>query len=152
MHRRERQAGETDSRPDTRAHMSDLAFMDPPHQVRVRYCDTDRMGVAHHGSYVAWFEEARTEWMRRRGRSYRQMEDDGLLLQIVDLSVRYLRPIDYDDVVLIGVAVSGRSKAAITLEYQVTRADTGELTTTGMTRLACVSREGRPRRLPPDLS
>lgn len=132
--------------------MSDLAFEDPPHQVRVRYCETDRMGVAHHGSYVAWFEEARTEWLRGRGRSYRQIEDEGLLLQIVDLSVRYLRPIDYDDEILIRVAVRERSKAAVTLEYQVTRAGTGELTTTGTTRLACVSRAGRPCRLPPELS
>ena len=48
-------------------------FMDPPHRVRVRYCETDRMAVAHHGSYVAWFEEARTEWMRRLGKSYREI-------------------------------------------------------------------------------
>ena len=132
--------------------MSERFLEDPPHRVRVRYCETDRMSVAHHGSYVAWFEEARTEWMRRRGKSYREMEDEGSLLQVVEFSVRYLQPVDYDDEILIGVVVSQRTKAAITLEYRVTHADTGELTTTASTRLACVSKDGRPRRLPAELA
>jgi acyl-CoA thioester hydrolase len=123
----------------------------PPHRVRVRYCETDRMGIAHHGSYVAWFEEARTAWLRARGLSYRQLEDAGSLLQIVSMAVEYLRPVDYEDEVRIQVRVKDRGKAAITLGYEVTRADTGELTTRAETRLACVDRSGRLRRLPPGL-
>lgn len=122
-------------------------FEDPPHRLRVRYCETDRMGVAHHGSYVAWFEEARTEWLRRRGRTYRQMEDAGELLQVIAMTVDYRRPVGYDDELLVRVAVVERSKAAVTLAYEVARAD-GEVTTTGSTRLACVGRDGRLRRLP----
>ena len=86
-------------------------FLDPPHRVRVRYCETDRMAIAHHGSYVAWFEEARTEWMRQRGRSYRQLEDDGNLLQVVDLQCRYHKPVDYDEVVAICVRVAEARRA-----------------------------------------
>ena len=62
------------------------------HRIRVRYCETDRMGLAHHGSYVAWLEEARTEWMRVCGRTYRQMEDDGELLVVVDMQQFFLDP------------------------------------------------------------
>jgi acyl-CoA thioester hydrolase len=120
-------------------------FVDPPHRLRVRYCETDRMGVAHHGSYVAWFEEARTEWLRRRGKTYRQMEDEGALLQVVEFAASYKRPIDYDDEILIFTRVQERTKVAVTLEYRVERADTRELAATGSTRLACVSRDGRLR-------
>jgi len=126
-------------------------FVDPPHRLRVRYCETDRMGVAHHGSYVAWFEEARTEWLRRRGKTYRQMEDEGALLQVVDFAASYKRPIDYDDEILIFTRVQERTKVAVTLEYRVERADTRELAATGSTRLACVSRDGRLQRLPPEI-
>jgi acyl-CoA thioester hydrolase len=123
----------------------------PPHRVRVRYCETDRMGLAHHGSYVAWFEEARTEWLRRRGKTYRQMEDAGDLLQVVEFRASYLRPITYDDVVEIAVRLAERGKVTVTLEYDVTRADDGSPVATGTTRLACVGRDGRPRRLPPEI-
>jgi hypothetical protein len=74
-------------------------FPPPVHRVRVRYCETDRMAIAHHGSYVAWFEEARTEWLRQRGKTYRQMEDEGNLLQVVEFVCRYHKPVDYDEVV-----------------------------------------------------
>ena len=130
------------------AAMSDAAFDDPPHRLRVRYCETDRMGVAHHGSYVAWFEEARTEWMRARGKTYRQMEDEGNLLQVVAFTANYLRPVDYDDELLVRVRIVECGKAAVTLGYRVERATTGELCATGETRLACVSRDGRVQRLP----
>jgi len=109
------------------------------------------MGVAHHGSYVAWFEEARTEWLRRRGKTYRQMEDEGNLLQVVDFAAQYLRPIDFDDEILIWLRVRDRSKVAVTMEYKVTRTDGDEVTATGSTRLACVGRDGKLRRLPKEI-
>ena len=127
-------------------------FSDPPHRVRVRYCETDRMAVAHHGSYVAWFEEARTEWMRRRGRTYREIEDGGDLLQVVDLQCRYRRPVDYDEVVAVRVRVAAAGRAAVTLEYEARRESDGEVCATGSTKLACVGRDGRLRRLPPELT
>ncbi|MGC6486041.1 MAG: acyl-CoA thioesterase [Planctomycetota bacterium] len=127
-------------------------FSDPPHRVRVRYCETDRMAVAHHGSYVAWFEEARTEWMRRRGRTYREIEDAGDLLQVVDLRCRYHRPVDYDEVVAIRVRIAEAGRAAVTLDYEARRESDGEVCATGSTKLACVGRDGRLRRLPKELT
>ena len=126
-------------------------FPDPPHHVRVRYCETDRMSVAHHGSYVAWFEEARTEWMRLRGRSYRQIEDGGDLLQVVDFQCRYHRPVDYDEVVAIRVRVQEAGRAAVTLAYEARRESDGAVCATGSTKLACVGRDGKLRRLPAEL-
>ena len=118
------------------------------HRVRVRYCETDRMGVAHHGSYVNWFEEARTEWMRACGASYRAMEDGGELLQVVHVELRYLSPVTYDDVIVIRVGVLERRRASITIGYVVRRDDDGRPVATGRTSLACVGRDGRVRRLP----
>ncbi len=117
------------------------------HRLRVRYCETDQMGVAHHGSHVAWFEEARTEWLRARGRTYREMEDAGELLQVVDLVIRYAGTVRYDDVVVIAVWAAERSKVAVRVAYRATRED-GALVAEGMTRLACVGRDGKVRRLP----
>ena len=125
-------------------------FDEPPHRVRVRYAETDRMGVAHHSSYVAWFEEGRTEWLRRRGKTYRQMEDEGNLLSVVELQARYVRSVTYDDVVLVHTRIREKSSASVTLEYEV-RDEDGGLVATGMTKLACVGRDGRIRRLPPEI-
>jgi acyl-CoA thioester hydrolase len=121
------------------------------HRIRVRYCETDRMGIAHHGSYVDWFEEARTEWMRARGHSYREMEDRGYLLQIVDLRVQYKSPLDYDDEIWIETKAGVRRRATIEIVYEARRADDDRLVATGSTTLACVDRSGRLRRLPDDL-
>lgn len=124
------------------------AFPPPVHRVRVRYCETDRMAVAHHGSYVAWFEEARTEWMRSRGVSYRVMEDEGHLLQIVEFVCRYHKPVDFDDVVAISIVIAEAGHVAMTLDYRCVRERDGAVCATGSTRLACVGRDGKLRRLP----
>lgn len=109
------------------------------------------MGVAHHMNHVAWFEEARTEWLRAQGRSYRDLEDDGYLLQIVELQCRYHAPLDYDDVVVIETSLIRRRRVGITLGYRLTRETDGVLAATGETSLACVSPEGKLRALPEDL-
>lgn len=119
------------------------------HRLRVRYGETDQMGVAHHGSYVAWFEEARTEWLRARGKSYRDWERDGVLLQVVELTVRYLAPARYDDLLAITTFVAERRPASITLRYTVRRVEDDTLLAEGSTRLVSVGKhDGRVRRLP----
>ena len=127
-------------------------FDGPAHRVRVRYCETDRMAVAHHGSYVAWFEEARTEWMRARGKSYRQIEDEGNLLQVVEMVCRYHKPVDYDEVVAIRVRVAAAGKAAVVLDYEARREGDDAVCATGSTKLACVGRDGKLRRLSAELA
>lgn len=119
------------------------------HRLRVRYAETDRMGVAHHGSYAAWLEEARTEWMRALGKTYRQMEDEGFLLQVVALEVQYLASVTYDDLVEITVHEAERGPASITLRYELRRPDAARPFARALTKLACVDRDGKVRRLPP---
>lgn len=121
------------------------------HRLRVRYCETDRMGVAHHGSYVLWFEEARTEWLRAHGASYRELEDAGTLMLVVAVEVRYLKSVTYDDEIVIRTEVGELRRASLRFDYEV-RDHRGDLVATGSTTLACVGRDGRPRRLPAQLT
>lgn len=118
------------------------------HRLRVRYCETDQMGVSHHGSYIDWFEEARTEWLRARGRTYRSMEESGVFLQVVEVHVSYLASSTYDDELVVTTRVLERRPASITLGYEIDRVADGKRIATGSTRLACVGEDGRVRRLP----
>ena len=126
--------------------MSDVApFV---HTVRVRYAETDAGGVAHHSSYVPWLEEARTEWMRSRGRSYRELEDGGQFLMVTALQLKYLSPARYDDVLEVSVQEESRRRASVDLIYEVVHAESRERIATAMTRLACTDKDGSVRRLP----
>lgn len=124
--------------------------------IRVRYVECDPMGVAHHASYLPWFEEARTEMLRSEGgHSYRQMEQAGAFLVVTDLRVRYRRPIRYDDVLEISTTLSGSTAIRLMHDYQIRvleRASapvtTGEVVTTARTTLVCVDAQGKPRPLP----
>lgn len=118
------------------------------HRLRVRYCETDQMGVSHHGSYIDWFEEARTEWMRARGRTYRSLEEEGIFLQVVEVHVEYHAPSTYDDELEITTRVLERRNASITLGYEIVRPAGGLRIVSGSTRLACVDGAGRLMRLP----
>lgn len=115
-------------------------------QVRVRYAETDRMGLLHHANYIIYFEMARTELLRRRGVSYREIEDSGHLLVIVEVGCKFKRPAYYDDLLTIRTTVSRVTHVKIVHHYQVER--DGLLLAEGHSTLACVDREGRPQGLP----
>ncbi|MCA8970293.1 MAG: acyl-CoA thioesterase [Planctomycetes bacterium] len=128
------------------------------HELRVRFCETDQMGVAHHGSYVPWIEEARTEWMRAKGRTYRSMEESGLSLAVTRLGVRYLVSARYDDLIRIETRLVSIRMASLDFEYELHRvedesggSDRCVLVAQANTRLALIGQDGRPRRLPEDL-
>ncbi|MGG1877202.1 thioesterase family protein [Paenibacillus cisolokensis] len=94
---------------------------------RVRYQETDQMGVVYHANYLNWFEIGRTEMIRELGYSYRNMEDEGLLLPVVDLDVRYRKPAKYDDVVTVFTRMSSFSPLRINYEYEVRKLNEAEL-------------------------
>ena len=121
------------------------------HRVRVRYCETDQMGVAHHGGHIDWIEEARTEWMRECGTTYRDLEASGSLLQVVDVQVSYRASVTYDDVVRIECWLAERKRVSLTIGYRLTREADGVLVADASTTLACVDRSGKLRRLPEDV-
>ncbi len=117
--------------------------------VRVRYAETDRMGLLHHANYFVYFEMGRTELLRKRGMTYRDMEDAGHLLVIVDLGCKYKRPAYYDDVLTLRTTVERVTHVKIVHKYEVLR--DGKLLAEGHSTLACVDREGRPQALPESL-
>jgi acyl-CoA thioester hydrolase len=115
---------------------------------RVRYAETDQMGVVYYANYFVWFEVARAELLRTSGWSYREMEASGVLLPVVEAECSYRRPARYDDV--IQVATRGRLESAIRMEFQYdVRVDGHDQPiATGRTRHAAVGTDGRPCRLP----
>ena len=115
-------------------------------QVRVRYAETDRMGLLHHANYAAYFEMGRTELLRARGHSYREVEDAGYFLVVVDLECKFRQPARYDDVLTLRTTVARVTHVKIVHEYKLFR--DGLLLTEGRTTLACVDREGKPQALP----
>jgi acyl-CoA thioester hydrolase len=114
--------------------------------VRVRYAETDRMGLLHHANYLVYFEQARTELLRGMGLTYREMEDRGFLLVLTKVEVRYKQPARYDDLLTIRTTVIRTTPVRIEHKYEVVR--DGQLLAEGATTLACVDREGRIQALP----
>jgi acyl-CoA thioester hydrolase len=127
-------------------------------KIRVRYVECDPMGVAHHASYLPWFEEARTELLRSAGQTYEQMERDGVFLVVAEVGVKYRRPIRYDDVLIVRTTLSGASAARLFHQYEIRLAERAgkpvpeaEVCTIATTTLVCVGGQGRPRILPESL-
>lgn len=125
-------------------------------KTRVIYGDTDMMGVAYYGNYLRWFEMGRNELIRLRGFTYRQMEERGFVLPVVEAHVKYLKSAQYDDVIEVHTRVSEVGRVHVNFEYEVHRTAEGkepELLATGFTEHACLSREARkPERLPEDVA
>ncbi len=115
-------------------------------QIRVRYAETDRMGLLHHANYLVYFEQARTELLREVGATYKDMEDQGYLLVLTKVEVRYKRPARYDDVLTVRTFVERTTAVRIDHRYEVDRG--GEIVAEGTSTLACVDRDGRPQALP----
>jgi acyl-CoA thioester hydrolase len=117
-------------------------------RVRVRYADTDRMGVVYYANYLVWFEVARTEWLRATGWSYREMEREGVSLPVIEAHCEYRQPARYDDEVDIAARATLLTPVRIRFDYDVTRAADGTLAAVGYTVHAAVDAAGKPRRLP----
>lgn len=118
--------------------------------LRVRYAETDQMGVAYHGNYFAWFEVGRTDLLRATGYTYRDLEAEGVHLPVVETQARFLRPARYDDVLEVRTRLVAITGARLTFAYDVVRED-GLLLATATTSHASVDPGGRPRRLPPSV-
>jgi acyl-CoA thioester hydrolase len=119
--------------------------------VRVRYAETDQMGVVYYANYFAWFEVGRCEALRAAGFTYKGLEAQGVMLPVLEASCRYAQPGRYDDEIT--VIATGRllSGARLAFDYELVRSADGTLLATGRTVHAAVNREGRPCRLPPHI-
>jgi acyl-CoA thioester hydrolase len=116
--------------------------------VRVRYAETDQMGVVYYANYLVWFEVGRTDLLRRLGWSYREMEAAGFTLPVIDAACTYHRPARYDDELEIRTAGVLLSAVRMAFEYEIRRPSDGQLIVTGRTLHASLNPAGRPVRLP----
>ncbi len=119
-------------------------------QIRVRYAETDRMGLLHHANYLVYFEQARTELLRGRHASYKELEDQGYFLVVAKAEVKFKSPAHYDDVLTIRTTVTRTSAVRLEHKYEVVR--DGTLIAEGLTTLACVGSDGKLREMPRWLS
>lgn len=125
--------------------------------LRVRFCETDLMGIVHHSNYLAYFEAARVEYMRRRGVDYSKWaEEFGVHLPVIDAHLEYKRSARFDDELVVEAQVSLITRVRLKFSYTIYRENSGEgepeLICLGFTTLACVGEDLRPRRFPADLN
>ena len=117
--------------------------------LRVRYAETDQMGFAYYGNYMAWFEVGRCEWLRSLGWSYRDLEvRDAIMLPVIEAHCEYRKPARYDDELLIRARAELASPLRIRFAYEVVRAADGAVLAVGHTVHASTDLSGRPKRLP----
>ena len=117
-------------------------------RLRVIYGDTDQMGVVYYANYLRFFEHARGELIRARGRSYRDIEREGARLPVVEAQVHYRAPARYDDLLVIRTRVEKLRRASLTFAYEVVREGDPQILCTGHTVHACLDAQGRPVRFP----
>lgn len=112
-------------------------------RTRVRYKETDQMGIAHHSNYIVWFEIGRTDLCRAAGIPYRDIEARGLILVVTEVNCRYRVPFRYDDEVVIRTSVAEAQSRAIRFSYELRHGESDVLHATGFTQHVWVDRETR---------
>jgi acyl-CoA thioester hydrolase len=118
--------------------------------IRVRYQETDQMGVVYYANYLVWFEVARTDFFRSIGLDYRELEEKKkIYLPVVEASCRYRVPLKYDDMVTVSAQLLSVKRARLTFGYEVKCRS--RLCATGTTEHAFVNREGSPIPIPPEI-
>jgi acyl-CoA thioester hydrolase len=116
--------------------------------LRVRFAETDQMGIAHHASYVVWLEAARIEWLRERGLSYRDIEAAGISLAVTQVAVNYKRSALFDDVLEVTASLILAKSRLFAFSYTLLRPADASLIATATTHHVSVNQAGRPSRLP----
>ena len=120
-------------------------------KVRVRYSETDKMGYVYYGNYAGYFEVARVELLRSLGISYKDLEDDGVMLPVLDFSIKYYKPAYYDDELTIRVKIKELPKIRVHFTYQTYNAK-GVILNEASTTLVFVDiKSGKPQLIPDDM-
>jgi acyl-CoA thioester hydrolase len=118
-------------------------------RLRVRYAETDQMGVVYYANHLVWMEVGRVEYCKAVGFNYRDMElDDGVLLAVVEVQCRYLHPARFDDEVIVGTWIEEANTRMVRFGYQMRRAADERVLATGSSRHLFCSRDLKPVRLP----
>lgn len=119
------------------------------HSIRVRYAESDQMGLAHHAAYITWFEECRIELLRSLGASYRELEERGVLMPVIEMNVRYRKSLRFDDLATCETTAEAKGPSRVLFRTVVKNGDT--VCAEGEVTIASVSRDGRPVRIPPEV-
>ncbi|MGD2125457.1 MAG: thioesterase family protein [Desulfobacteraceae bacterium] len=119
-------------------------------KIRVRYKDTDRLGVVYYGNYLTYFEIGRAEFMRELGFPYSKVETDGYSLVVIEAAAKYHDNVGYDELVTVKTAITELRPVRIRFDYRVV-SDRGNLLVSGHTVHACTNSNGKPTRIPPGL-
>lgn len=117
-------------------------------ELRVRYAETDRMGIVYYANYLIWCEVGRVEFMRALGRSYAVLETEGYGLAVAEARVRYLSPAHFDDRVRVETTLASVRSRAVTFDYVISHAETGARLALAHTSLVSIDSSGRPVSLP----
>ena len=117
-------------------------------RLRVRYAETDQMGVVYYADYFVWFEVGRTDWLRQTGWTYRDMERDGISLPVIEAHCEYRQPALYDEEITVVTRATLITPVRIRFNYEVTRGGHDTVAAFGHTMHAAVDPSGKPRRLP----
>jgi acyl-CoA thioester hydrolase len=113
-------------------------------QIRVRYSETDQMRVVYHGNYAQYFEIGRVEWLRNKGISYKWMEDNGIMLPVVSLTINFKKPARYDELLILKTILKSQSTVKIEFDYELYN-EAGELLTIANSILVFVDmKSGKP--------
>jgi acyl-CoA thioester hydrolase len=118
-------------------------------EFRVRYAETDQMGVVYHANYLVWCEVGRTDYIRSLGIPYSELERGGTVLAVAEASLRFHASAKYDDLVRVETTLSSVRSRAITFEYVITHAESGRRLVTASTLLVALDTGGRPAPIPP---
>lgn len=117
-------------------------------RVRVRYAETDQMGVVYHANYIVWFEVGRVELLRSLNLPYKQLEEEGILIAVVEVNARYKKPAKYDDEIAVRTTVKQVRGSIIRIGYQVVRIADEDLLCEGETVHIVIDRDFKKSRLP----
>lgn len=117
-------------------------------EIRVRYAETDQMGVVHHGNYALYLEMARIEWLRKLGISYKSMEEEGIGLPVVSLSINFKKSAFYDDVIKVKTQLKKQPTALVQFEYELTNQNDELLCTAEVVLAFMDMKTKRPTRPP----
>ena len=129
--------------------IKNMNIMQDEIEIKVRYAETDQMGVVHHGNYALYLEIARIEWLRKLGISYKKMEEDGLGLPVVSLAINYKKPVFYDDIITVKTTLKKVPSAMVEFDFEIVN-QTQQMVCTATVVLAFLNMKTRRPTRPPN--
>ncbi|MFB3850861.1 MAG: acyl-CoA thioesterase [Acidobacteriota bacterium] len=120
-------------------------------ELRVRYVETDQMGIVHHSVYFHWMEVGRTDYLRKKGFPYSKMEESGIKMPLIEASAKYVSPAKYDDEILVITKLEEFSPIKFSFSYKIVRKSDRKLIAEGITKHIAADCQNKPKRVPKEI-